>query len=119
MEQYNEKGESDMGSGFLKKKKQAKMFQQQLSQMQEQLSEKLDTMEITGSAGNGLVQVTLTGSYEMKRISIKPDCVDPSDIEGLEMLIKAAYNDAQAQVKSQTENPSMAGGLPDLSMLGF
>jgi len=108
-----------MGSGFLKKKKQAKMFQQQISQMQEQLSSKLETLEVTGSAGNGLVLVTLSGTNEMKKISIKPDCVDPQDIEGLEMLIKAAYNDANTQVKAQTDNPNMAGGLPDLSMLGF
>lgn len=108
-----------MGSGFAKQKKQAKMFQAQLSQMQDQLTDKLEKMEIEGSSGNGLVQVTLSGSYEMKRISIKPDCVDPQDIEGLEILIKAAYNDAQAKVKAQTESSSMAGGLPDLSMLGF
>lgn len=108
-----------MGTGFLKKKKQAKMFQQQISQMQEQLSEKLETMEVTGSAGNGLVQVTINGAHEMKRISIKPECVDPEDIEGLEVLIKAAYNDANTQVKAQTESPSLGGGLPDLSMLGF
>lgn len=108
-----------MGSGFLKKKKQAKMFQQQLSQMQDQLSGKLESMEVTGTAGNGLVQVTLSGTNEMKSIRIKPDCVDPTDIEGLEMLIKAAYNDANTQLKALTENPSMGGGLPDLSMLGF
>lgn len=108
-----------MGTGFLKKKKQAKMFQQQLSQMQEQFSQKLETLEVTGSAGNGLVQITLSGNNEMKRIAIKPDCVDPQDIEGLEMLIKAAYNDANTQLKAQTDAPSMSGGLPDLSMLGF
>ena len=108
-----------MGSGYLKKKKQAKMFQQQLSQMQEQLSEKLESLEVIGSAGNGLVQITLTGANEMKRISIKPECVDPEDIEGLEVLIKAAYNDAYKQVKEQTETPSLGSGLPNLSMLDF
>lgn len=108
-----------MGSGFLKKKKQAKAFQQQLSQMQEQYSQQLETMEVTGTAGNGLVQVTLSGSNEMKRISIKPDCVDPEDIEGLEMLIKAAYNDANNQIKAQAESANLANGLPDLSSLGF
>lgn len=109
-----------MGSGFAKKKKQAKMFQQQLSQMQEQFTEKLETLEVTGSAGNGLVQITLSGNSEMKHIRIKPECIDPEDPEGLEMLIKAAYNDASTQLKAQTDASSMAGGgLPDLSMLGF
>lgn len=108
-----------MGSGFLKKKKQAKAFQEQLSQMQGALSERLEKIEVTGSAGNGLVKITLTGSNELKRIQINPECVDREDIEGLETLIKAAYNDALQQLKEQTENPSLAGGLPDLSMLGF
>ena len=96
------------------------MFQQQLSSMQEQYTQQLESLEATGSAGNGLVQITLSGANEMKKISIKPECVDPEDIEGLEVLIKAAYNDAQSKLKSQAESSSpMAGGLPDLSMLGF
>lgn len=95
------------------------MFQQQISQMQEQLSERLETMEVVGSSGNGLVSITLSGTNEMKRIAIKKECVDPEDIEGLEVLIKAAYNDANAKLKEQTEAPSLGGGLPDLSMLGF
>ena len=96
------------------------MFQQQLSSMQEQYTQQLEAMEATGSAGNGLVQITLSGNNEMKSIRIKPECVDPEDIDGLALLIKAAHNDAQAQLKAQAESgPSMAGGLPDLSMLGF
>jgi DNA-binding YbaB/EbfC family protein len=107
-----------MGSGFLKKKKQAKQFQAQISQMQDALSQKLDQLEVTGSAGNGLVQVTLNGSHELKGLKIKPECVDAEDIEGLETLIKAAFNDAYEKVKAQTESSSMEG-LPNLSMLGF
>lgn len=103
-----------MGSGFLKKKKQAKLFQQQLSQMQDTISEKLENTEVTGAAGNGLVHITLNGANEMKRIQIKPECVDPEDIEGLETLIKAAYSDALTQLKEQTESPSAMGGLSSL-----
>jgi len=103
-----------MGSGFLKKKKQAKLFQQQLSQMQDTISEKLEAIEVTGAAGNGLVHITLTGSNEMKKIQIKPECVDPEDIEGLETLIRAAYNDAYAKLKEQTESPSAMSGFPSL-----
>lgn len=107
-----------MGSGFLKKKKQARAFQEQLASMQGALTQKLEQIEVTGSAGNGLVQITLNGSHEIKRLTIKPECVDPEDIEGLETLLKAAYQDAYNQLKDQTESPSMAG-LPDLSALGF
>lgn len=98
-----------MGSGFLKKKKQAKLFQQQLSQMQDSLSAKFDTIEVTGVAGNGLVTVVLTGGHEMKSIRIKPECVDPEDVEGLETLIKAAYEDAANKAKSAIESDTSFG----------
>jgi DNA-binding YbaB/EbfC family protein len=97
-----------MGSGFAKKKKEAKMMQQQFSQLQEQMSH----LEITGSAGGGLVTITLTGDAEMKSIKIKPECVDKDDIEGLEILIKAAHADAQA--KLQEQSPKGLSGLSGL-----
>lgn len=87
-----------MGSGFSRKKKEAKLMQQQFSQLQEQMSQ----LEVKGTAGNGLVTVTLTGDGEMKTVKINPECVDKEDIEGLELLIKAAYQDAQKNLKSQT-----------------
>jgi DNA-binding YbaB/EbfC family protein len=107
-----------MGSGFLKKKKQARMLQSQFTQMQDGLTEKLEKIEVVGTAGNGLVEVVLNGSNEMKRIKIKPECVDAEDIEGLETLIKAAYADACTKLKDQTD-PSAFAGMPDLSMLGI
>ena len=108
-----------MGSGFLKKKKQAKMMQAQFSNMQEELSQKLELLEVTGSSGSGLVEITLNGANEMKKIRIKPECVDAEDIEGLETLIKAAYNDACEKLKEQSD-PSNFAGMPDLSsMLNF
>lgn len=93
-----------MGSGFARKKKEAKMMQQQFSQLQQQMS----NLEITGSAGGGLVTVTLNGEGEMKSIKIKPDCVDKEDIEGLEILIKAAHADAQKKLREQAP-PGLAG----------
>lgn len=104
-----------MGTGFSKKKKQAKMLQEQFSQMQSKMQE----TEVVGTAGNGLVTLTLSGDHELKTIKIKPDCVDPEDIEGLEDLIKAAYNDARNKLQSQTPSPQMPGGMPDLSMFGL
>lgn len=94
-----------MGSGFARKKKEAKMMQQQFSQLQEQMS----NLEITGTAGGGLVALTLTGDGDMKSIKIKPECVDKDDVEGLEMLIKAAHADAQKKLKEQSPQ-----GLPGL-----
>lgn len=87
-----------MGSGFSRKKKEAKSMQEQFGQLQQQMSK----LEVVGSAGGGLVTITLTGDGEMKAIAIKPDCVDKDDIEGLQLLIKAAFADAQEKVKAKT-----------------
>ena len=97
-----------MGTGFAKKKKQAKAFQQQMAKMQEQIQQ----TEVTGSAGNGLVTVTLNGNHEMTALKIKPDCVDPEDVEGLEDLILAAFKDAKEKLDKETPDiGSMAGGM--------
>lgn len=103
-----------MGSGFAKKKKQMKALQSQMMAMQEQM----EAAEHEGQAGNGLVKVTLNGSRELKAIRIKPDCVDPDDVEGLEDLIMAAFNDAAKKVEEGSAMPQMPG-MPDLGSLGL
>jgi nucleoid-associated protein EbfC len=97
-----------MGSGYSKMKKQARALQDQLSKMQEER----EKLEVTGSAGNGLVVVTLNGDKELKKISIKPECVDPKDIEGLEDLILAAFKDGASKISSEEPSSSLLGGLP-------
>lgn len=104
-----------MGSGFSKKKKQAKMLQEQFSQMQSQMQE----TEVTGTSGNGLVTIVLSGEHELKEIKIKPECVDPEDVEGLEDLIKAAYKDATNKLKSQTPKLPNLPGMPNLGAFGL
>jgi nucleoid-associated protein EbfC len=94
-----------MGSGFLKKKKQNKMLFDQINKMQEQMQ----SLEIIGTAGNGLVTLTMTGEGDLKQVKIKPECVDKDDIEGLETLVKAAFDDASRQIKEATPQ------TPDLS----
>ena len=106
-----------MGSGYLKKKKQSKMMHQQFSQMQEKLSEELEKVEVTGCAPNNLVCVTLKGDHSMTNITIDQECVDPEDIEGLEVLIKAAYQQALEQLKEKTESPEALSGMGSLGSL--
>ena len=91
-----------MGSGYAKKKKEAKLLQQKFAKMQEKLKE----TTATGTAGGGLVSLTLNGEHEMTAIKIKPDCVDPDDVEGLEDLIRAAYKDANKQLQDSSDLPS-------------
>ncbi len=97
-----------MGSGYSKMKKQARQFQDQFAKMQEQM----ENLEATGSAGNGLVQVTLVGNHKLKKIKIKPECIDLEDIEGLEDLIQAAHEDARLKLEENSPNSSLLNQLP-------
>ncbi len=89
--------------------KQAQQMQSKMAEMQEKMAE----MTVTGSAGAGMLQVTLTGKYELKAIKIDKSLVDPNDVEVLEDLILAAFNDAKAKVETtmQEEMGKLTGGL--------
>lgn len=101
-----------MGRGFSKIKKQAKMFEEQFSKMQEELKNK----EVTGQAGNGLVKVTLNGEKQLKSIKIDPQCVDKEDVEALQDLIIGAFENAAEQLSQ--EDTSLQGMPKDLGSLG-
>lgn len=92
-----------MGTGFAKRKKEQRHYQEQLMKMQQTISEKMETLEAEGQAGNGLVTIVLAGTGELKKIHLKKECVDPEDVEGLEALIKAAYNNAFKQLQEIAE----------------
>jgi nucleoid-associated protein EbfC len=89
-----------MGSGYSKMKKQAKLMEQQLETMRNEMKNK----QVTGIAGNGLVTVMMNGEKELLEIKIKPECVDASDLEGLQDLIKAACEDAYGKVSEDPMN---------------
>jgi len=95
-----------MGSGYSKMKKQAKMFEEQFSKMQEEMK----TKEVSGQAGNGLVKVMLNGEKQLKSIKIDPECVDKDDLEALEDLIIGAYENAASQLND--DDPMGGGGMP-------
>lgn len=62
------------------------------AQLQKAQQEILET-EVVGTAGNGLVTVTMTGGAEVKGISIDPKVVDPEDVETLQDLVLGAFQD--------------------------
>ena len=72
--------------------KQAQQMQAKMQEMQARLGE----VEMTGQSGAGMVNVTVNGKGEMKKIKLDKSIVDPEDIEVLEDLIIAAFNDAKA-----------------------
>lgn len=79
-----------------------------MQEQYEKMREDMKTTEAVGTSGNGLVTVTLNGEKEMKKIQIKPECVDPNDIEGLEDLIKAAYNEASKKIDADSPENSLS-----------
>lgn len=103
-----------MGSGFSKQKKQMRALREQMGKMQTDMQ----NTEVTGSAGNGLVTITLSGDNKMKCLIIKPECVDPEDVEALQDLIKAAYQNALDQLNNAADSqmPSLPNfpGFPGI-----
>jgi hypothetical protein len=92
---YNGAGGGAKGGGFGGGNMQSLMKQAQ--QMQQQLQEaqaELEAIEVSGSAGGGLVEATVTGKKAVVSIKIKPEACDPDDVEMLEDLVLAAINDA-------------------------
>lgn len=89
--------------------RQAQKLQEQLAKIQEDLGSE----SVTGSAGSGAVQVTLSGHGSVQKVSIDRSAVDPEDIETLEDLVALAIKDAQAKVAelSAARLGPLAGGL--------
>ena len=89
--------------------KQAQQMQQKMADMQAQL----ETVECTGVAGGGLVQVTLNGKSDLKKIKIDKSVLDPEEAEVVEDLIVAAFNDAKQKVSAHAESEmhKLTGGL--------
>ncbi|ERP31282.1 YbaB/EbfC family nucleoid-associated protein [Chitinivibrio alkaliphilus] len=94
-----------MSKQMNKMMKKAQKMQAQMMQAQEELAER----KIVGTAGGGIVRVTLNGAQEMQGVSISPEAVDPDDVEMLEDLVLAAYNDANKQAKEMSED--LFGGI--------
>lgn len=90
--------------------KQVQDMQTRMSEMQEKLAD----IEITGASGAGMVQATLNGRSELKRLKIDPSLLKPEDAEVLEDLVVAAVNDARGKVErhTQDEMSKLTGGLP-------
>lgn len=79
--------------------KQAQKMQQQLATAQAELAE----TEVTGTAGGGLVTVTMTAAGEFRSVHIDPKAVDPDDVETLEDLVLAAIHNAAEAGRAMTE----------------
>lgn len=89
---------------------QAQKMQQQMAKAQEELKES----EVTGKAGGDMVSIVMTGDKQLVSVTIKPEAVDPEDIEMLEDLVAAAFNDAMTQADELSQKlmgPLSGSGL--------
>jgi len=89
---------------------------QQAQKMQKDMAraqEEAEAYECEGSAGGGAVKVRVNGKYEMVSVEIKPEVVDPSDVEMLQDTIRIAANEALSKIKDNTQQKlaSVTGGL--------
>ena len=89
--------------------KQAQKIQAQMAEVQE----KLDQLEVVGAAGGGMVQITVNGKGDIRRVKIDPSLLVAEEVEVLEDLIVAAYRDAKgtADRTMGDEMGKVTGGL--------
>ena len=97
------------GGNMQKQMAQMQAVQKQMEEVQAQINE----METSASSGGGAVTVTVNGAKEIKDIVIKPEVVDPDDVEMLQDLVLTAANEALRQMEeiSQNEMSKFTSGL--------
>ena len=97
------------GANMQQLMRQAQKLQEQMARTQEELDER----EYSAQAGGGMVSVTVSGRRALKSIAIKPECVDPDDVDMLQDLILAAVNEAlrAGEEAREAEMAKMSPGM--------
>ena len=98
-----------MGGNMQQLARQAQKLQQQMLKVQEEV----EAREFTASAGGGMVSVKVNGKKEILGLEIKPEAVDPDDIEMLQDMILAAANEALREAGDTVEREmvKLTGGM--------
>ncbi len=94
---------------------------QKMQKMQKEMQkaqEKLNQTEFTGESQSGLVTVKMTGEYEVKEVTVKPEAVDPEEIELLQDLIVMATQDCINKIK-KTNDDTMGKFTKGMSLPGL
>ena len=97
------------GMNQMQMMKQAQKMQQDLLKMQEELEQ----TNFTAAAGGGVVTATVNGKRELTSLDIKPEAVDPDDVEMLQDMVIAAVNEAlrKAEDAANSNMSRLTGGL--------
>ena len=107
------KGFGGFGGNMGNLMKQAEKMQKDMQKMQSELEDRL----VEASSGGGAVSVVVSGKKELTEITIKPEAVDPEDVEMLQDLILAAVNEALRKADDMVSSEMKkitGGGLPGL-----
>jgi nucleoid-associated protein EbfC len=96
---------------------QVRKMQEEMEKAQSQLADEV----VTGTAGGGMVEVEMDGHQSVKAVRLKPEVVDPEDVEMLQDLLLAAITDASEKAKALAEDRmgGVTGGLDLPPGLGF
>ena len=96
-------------------------MQQKLLKMQQDMAaaqEAVENASFTASVGGGVVQATVSGKKELTALTVKPEAVDPEDVEMLQDLVISAVNEALRQA-DEAMNSSMQSFTGGLNLRGF
>ena len=96
-------------------------MQQKLLKMQQDMAaaqEAVENASFTASVGGGVVQATVSGKKELTALTVKPEAVDPEDVEMLQDLVISAVNEALRQA-DEAMNSSMQSFTGGLNLPGF
>jgi len=94
--------------------KQAQQMQEKMKKAQEELAQ----IEVEGSAGGGMVKLTMTCRHDVKKVTIDPELFNEDDREMVEDLVAAAVNDAVKKVE-QTSSDKMSGLTGGMNIPGM
>jgi hypothetical protein len=90
----------------------------QAQQMQERLQKQMSDLRVEASSGGGMVTIVMNGQKQVQRVQIDPECVSKDDVDMLQDLIVAAFNDAARKVDDELGR-SMGGMLGGLKIPGL
>ena len=96
-----------------------KQLMKQAQQMQEQMQQNMASIEVEGTAGGGMVKARMSGNKELLSVEIDKEAVDPSDVEMLQDLVKAAVNEAARKVDEAMQSQLGSMLPPGMKMPGF
>lgn len=106
------KGMNFGGGNMQNLMRQAQKMQEQMQAQMAKAEEELENAQLKGVSGGGMVEVVVNGKKQVLGVSIKPEVVDPDDVEMLEDLIIAAFNEAVSKADElENQLKPNTGGL--------